>query len=81
MSMSSEGSTPPLLVPSPTAARMLGISPRSLYEWTRPRGPIPVIRMPGGRAVRYSTSALQQWIEQQQLCGTEQSHDYAEVKQ
>jgi predicted site-specific integrase-resolvase len=66
--MTSATLTPPspLLVPLPVAAEMLGISQRSLHAWTVPRGPIPVVRVPGKRTVRYSVDALQKWIEQQQ---------------
>ena len=52
--------TDPLLINSPTAARMLCISQRTLWSLTDV-GEIPVIRI--GRAVRYSPADLQAWID------------------
>lgn len=58
--------TPPkLLVAAPEAAKMLSISPRLLWSLSQPRGPIPTTRIEGTRAVRYSISALEQWLSQQ----------------
>lgn len=52
----------PLLVTAPQAARMLGISERTLWSLTAPRGPIPVVRI--GRSVRYSLDDLRVWIDE-----------------
>lgn len=50
---------PPLLVDTRTAARLLSISPRTLWSLTR-QGDMPVIRI--GRAVRYDVAALSRWV-------------------
>ncbi len=53
-----------LLISEIEAARILGISPRTL--WTlRTEGKIPFIRI--GRSIRYSVEALRKWIEDQGL--------------
>ena len=53
------------------AAEALGISEKTLWSRTAPRGPIPVVRL--GRSVRYSVDALRRWIdEHQQFNGKEQ---------
>lgn len=59
-------SAAPMLVDAREAARLLAISPRSLWSQSWPRGPIPVVCLPGMRAVRYSVAALQQFIIEQQ---------------
>jgi len=41
------------------AARVLGVSPRTLWSWTR-RGLIPYIRV--GRVIRYPYSTLREWL-------------------
>jgi excisionase family DNA binding protein len=56
-----------LLVTSREAARCLGISSRTLWSLTAPRGPIPVVRI--GRSVRYAPTDLRAWIEQQKIGG------------
>ncbi len=53
-----------LLIPIREAARALSISERTLWGLTRPRGPIPCVRL-GGR-VLYSPDALRKWIAEQQ---------------
>lgn len=55
-----------LLVDAREAARLLSLSERTLWSLSQPRGPIPVVRVPGLRAVRYSLTALAEWIAQQQ---------------
>lgn len=50
---------PPLLVDSYTAARVLSISLRKLWD-LMDSGEIPVIRI--GRSVRYSVDDLREWI-------------------
>jgi hypothetical protein len=64
MTSTSDSEAAPLLVGTAAAARMLSISPRTLWNWTAPRGPIPVVRTPGGRLVLYSVDALRTWIDQ-----------------
>lgn len=48
-----------LLVSESEAAKMLGISPRTLWS-IRNTGEISCVRI--GRSVRYSVASLQQWI-------------------
>lgn len=50
----------PLLVDGHEAARLLGISARTLWSQTAPRGSIPVVRL-GSRAL-YSVDALREFI-------------------
>jgi excisionase family DNA binding protein len=52
----------PLLLDAKQAAKALGISERTLWSLTAPRGPIRAIRI--GRAVRYSVRELERFIEQ-----------------
>ena len=49
------------------AAKALGISPRTLWAQTSPRGPIPCIRVGSGKSgcVLYSTDELKLWLNQQ----------------
>jgi hypothetical protein len=56
---------PTLLLTARDAANALAISEKPLWTLTAPRGPIPMIRV-GERSVRYSVTALQRWIDQQQ---------------
>ena len=56
-----------LLLRPTEAASSLSISPRKLWALTQPRGPIPSIRC--GRAVRYSPTDLQTWIDEQKEKG------------
>lgn len=60
------GDGPALLVDARTAARMLAVSPRTLHTLTR-RGELPSVRV--GRLVRYSPSALAEWIQSRQKGG------------
>jgi excisionase family DNA binding protein len=53
----------PLLIKSPEAARVLGISTRTLWDLSHRRGEIPVVRI--GRAVRYNFADLRAWVERQ----------------
>jgi excisionase family DNA binding protein len=55
----------PTILTLQEAADLLKVSTRTLYSLTRPRGPIPCLRV-GPRGVRYTLAALQQWIDQQQ---------------
>ncbi|MBN2580959.1 MAG: helix-turn-helix domain-containing protein [Pirellulales bacterium] len=49
------------------AAKALGISPRTLWGLTAPRGPIPCARVGSGkrRTVLYPTADLQAWLSRQ----------------
>lgn len=49
------------------AAKALGISPRTLWGLTAPRGPIPCARVGLGkrRAVLYPRAALETWLAEQ----------------
>ncbi|MEN1704602.1 MAG: helix-turn-helix domain-containing protein [Planctomycetota bacterium] len=52
----------PLLVSEREAAKLLAISPRTLWS-LRQSGEIPCIRI--GRAVRYSVAELSAWVDRQ----------------
>jgi excisionase family DNA binding protein len=56
---------PPVILTVQDAADLLKVSCRTLYSLTRPRGPIPCFRV-GPRGVRYTLTALQEWIDEQQ---------------
>jgi hypothetical protein len=49
------------------AAKALGISPRTLWGLTAPRGPIPCLRIGHGKrqAVLYPVADLQTWLSRQ----------------
>lgn len=49
-----------LLVSEPAAARMLGLSPRKVWQLAKD-GVLPVCRV--GGAKRYSTVALREWVD------------------
>ena len=51
-----------LLLTAHSAAALLSISERTLWSISAPRGPIPVVRPGGGRAVRYSFNGLRKYI-------------------
>jgi hypothetical protein len=51
-----------LLLTSKEAAAALSVSERTLWARSYPRGPIPVVKIPGTRTVRYSLAALQEFI-------------------
>jgi predicted DNA-binding transcriptional regulator AlpA len=55
-----------LLLSAREAAASLSISERTLWAVTVPRGTLPVVRIPGGRGVRYSVESLQNWIAGQE---------------
>ena len=57
------------------AARMLSISPRTLWEWTR-AGIIPCARVGTGKrkTVLYSVADLQAWLSQQAITTTGGNH-------
>lgn len=62
--------TPHLLLTAAAAARVLSISPRTLWARTFPRGPIPVVKIPGTRTVRYRLTALKEFVESVQEGGS-----------
>ena len=49
------------------AARALGISARTLWGLTAPRGPIPCVRLGSGkrRTVLYPTADLEAWLSRE----------------
>jgi excisionase family DNA binding protein len=53
----------PLLVDTPTAARLLGVSPRTIWSLAN-RGEIRATRI--GRAVRFEPRQLEKFIAEQQ---------------
>jgi predicted DNA-binding transcriptional regulator AlpA len=54
--------TDALLVDAKTAAQMLALSERTLWSLSQPRGPIPAVRIPGSRLVRYCVDDLRAWV-------------------
>ena len=66
----------PLARRSREAAHMLGISPRTLWEWTR-LGIVPSIRVGTGKrkTVLYSVADLQAWLTRQTEAGKGGDHD------
>jgi excisionase family DNA binding protein len=50
-----------LLIDSRQAAKLLNVSPRTLWAMQKSRSMLPPIRI--GRAVRWSLEALKKWIE------------------
>jgi predicted DNA-binding transcriptional regulator AlpA len=52
---------PRLLVNVREAARMLGVSERTLWAISRPRGTLPTIRV--GRRTLYAIKDLESWID------------------
>lgn len=57
-----------LLVDEREAARLLGVSPRTIWA-LRARGELPAVRIPGTRLVRYSVETLRDWIARKQQGG------------
>jgi predicted DNA-binding transcriptional regulator AlpA len=57
----------PLSLRPRDAAKALGISERTLWGLTAPRGPIPCLRVGPGkrRTVLYPVAELQAWLSQQ----------------
>jgi excisionase family DNA binding protein len=60
----------PLALRPRDAARVLGVSPRTLWEWTR-AGIVPCVRVGTGkrRVVLYPMGALQAWLVRQAEAG------------
>ena len=63
--MVAASAAPPALLTIHEAAEYLRVSTRTLYSLTRPRGPIPCIRV-GPRGVRFSLASLQRFIRDQE---------------
>jgi hypothetical protein len=57
----------PLSLRPRDAAKALGISPRTLWGLTAPRGPIPCLRVGNGKrqTVLYPVAELQAWLSRQ----------------
>lgn len=53
----------PLAVDARTAAALIGISERSLFDLTEPRGPIACVRLPNRRL--FSVAELERWLKQE----------------
>lgn len=60
--------TSPLALRPREAAKTLGISSRTLWSMTTPRGPIPCVRIGTGKrqSVLYPLAALRDWLASQQ---------------
>lgn len=71
--MTTVATDPQLLLTPKQAAAALKVSERTLWARSHPRGPIPVVKIPGTRAIRYSVAALQKFIQAAQEGG--QSHE------
>lgn len=56
----------PLLISRREAARMLAVTERTMHKLERdPKDPLPVVRLSGGRGLRYSVEALRDWVARQ----------------
>ncbi len=57
----------PLALRPREAAKALGVSPRTLWSLTAPRGPIPCVRIGHGKrqTVLYPVAELQTWLSRQ----------------
>jgi len=64
--MTTDNTQPPLALRPRDAARMLGVSPRTLWGWTR-AGIVPSVRVGTGkrRTVLYPVADLRAWLTQQ----------------
>jgi excisionase family DNA binding protein len=64
--MTTDSAHAPLALRPRDAARLLGISPRTLWEWTR-AGIVPCVRVGTGkrRTVLYPVADLQTWLSRQ----------------
>ena len=60
MTLKAEPQTPCLAMRPREAAKALGISERTLWEWTD-RGVVPHIRL--GKAILYPVDALREWLQ------------------
>jgi predicted site-specific integrase-resolvase len=64
--MTTDNTQPPLALRPRDAARMLGVSPRTLWGWTR-AGIVPCVRVGTGkrRTVLYPVADLRAWLTRQ----------------
>ena len=64
--MMTDNTQPPLALRPRDAARMLGVSPRTLWGWTR-AGIVPCVRVGTGkrRTVLYPVADLRAWLTRQ----------------
>lgn len=53
----------PLAVDARTAAALIGVSERSLFDLTEPRGPIAIVRLPNRRL--YPVAELERWLTEE----------------
>jgi len=62
----SNSTTPPIALRPRDAAKILGVSPRTLWAWTQ-AGLIPCAKIGTGKrkTVLYSVADLQSWLSQQ----------------
>jgi excisionase family DNA binding protein len=67
--MSKEVFTERLLLRAPEVAELIGCS-RALAYRLMQRGTLPVVRVPGGKAVRVPREALLEWIRANTQAGT-----------
>ena len=65
--MTAEGQDGKLVMSVSEAAEALGISERTLWQNTAPRGGIPVVKV--GRRVLYDPQDLRVWLNSQKLAG------------
>lgn len=62
---SNEGKSRRLTVDTPTAAEMIGVSPRTLSNWRLQGNGPPFLKLGTGEAtaaVRYRVAALEEWL-------------------
>jgi len=64
--MPSDSTLPLLLVDAREAARLLSVSPRTLWAMTH-QGDLPCVRI--GRLVRYDVAGLTRWVADRQQGG------------
>jgi excisionase family DNA binding protein len=72
--MNNQPNVPRLALRPEEAAECLGVSPRTLWELTKPRGPIPFKRI-GKRSIRYSVRDLESYLESLECDGDDLQSD------
>jgi excisionase family DNA binding protein len=74
--MTSTTVSSPLAMRPRDAAKMLGVSPRTLWEWTR-AGIVPCARIGTGkrRTVLYPVADLQTWLSEQAAAAKGGEHE------
>lgn len=75
--MPTEVTQSPLALRPREAAKALGISARTLWGLSAPRGPIPCVRVGSGKrqTVLYPMAELQRWLSRQAEVGEGGQHD------